>query len=371
MTLAGESGRPRRAAAVVIAIVAVVMTLSACSSTSGGTKPSNSSSGAASGMRTVVDNQGRSVRIPVNITRVATNLPALPPAIYLLGGITKLVATTPVGISSFLKTVDPGVTNIATNAFPSTATISSEALLADKPQVVLTSQYQTALLPTYQRLGIPVLLFGGKSAPDDPKSLEAEMDLLAQVLGGDAPARAKQWDSSFETNLAMITAKTSAIPKSQRPTVYYAAADPLTTDPSASWIAEGGGQNLSAENGITQGSSFAFPTISAESLVKWNPQVIVTQQAPAAKTFQAQPQFTSLTAVREHQVHAAPYGIWPWATGISEQPLQPLWMAKTLYPTLFPNVNLIQVTKDFYSKFYFYTLTDQQATQIVNATLPQ
>jgi hypothetical protein len=44
---------------------------------------------------------------------------------------------------------------------------------------------------------------------------------------------------------------------------------------------------------------------------------------------------------------------------------------QTLYPTLFSNVNLIQATKDFYSKFYFYTLTDQQATQIVNATLTQ
>ncbi|MGH3673114.1 MAG: hypothetical protein ACRDSH_21220, partial [Pseudonocardiaceae bacterium] len=61
----------------------------------GGTSAPNQAPKVAPGAtRTIVDMAGRHVQIPITVTRVATNIPLIPPTIYLLGGISKLVAAT-------------------------------------------------------------------------------------------------------------------------------------------------------------------------------------------------------------------------------------------------------------------------------------
>lgn len=48
--------------------------------------------------------------------------------------------------------------------------------------------------------------------------------------------------------------------------------------------------------------------------------------------------------------------------------LQPLFLAKTLHPDLFPNLDLTAEVKNFYSKFYSYQLSDAQVNAILSGS---
>jgi iron complex transport system substrate-binding protein len=357
--------RPRTLAVVVALIVIVMSSLAAC----GTSTATPSSGGPSSGTRTVVDMTGRHVQIPTTVTRVATIVPLIPPTIYLLGGINKLVYQ-PTGSSPLLESIDPAIKNISSGP---NSSINDEALLKVHPQVFIMTIYTQNLLPTLSRLGIPVVEVG---AFNNPAQLQAEVNLVADVLGGSAPARAKQFDSYDEGNVKLVEAKTGSLPSASRPTVYYAPGpDPTTTVGSSNIITasinEAGGQNIAAVHDVQQGSSFAFPTINTETLLEWNPQVIVADSAKLPQQFTSNPQYSSLAAVRNHRVYACPGGVFAWCASSAESALQPLWLAKTLHPDLFGNVNLAAEIKNFYSKFYSYQLSDQQVSTILSGSLVQ
>ncbi|MGH3797976.1 MAG: ABC transporter substrate-binding protein [Pseudonocardiaceae bacterium] len=312
---------------------------------------------------------GRHVQIPTNVTRVATNIPLIPPTIYLLGGIDKLVSATTTPATPLFKAVDPAIAKIPGSPVSS---INSETLLKLRPQVFIMTNLTKGLLPTLTQLGIPVVEVNG--ATNGP-SMEATVDLVADVLGGNAPARAKQFASDYENNVRLVESRTASLPRSGRPAVYYAPGpNPTTTVGSGNIITESideaGGQNIAAAHGIgaSQGGSFAFPTITAEDLLSWNPQVIVAISKKIQQQFISDPKYATLDAVRNHRVYACPTGIFAWCASSSEAALQPLWMAKTLHPDLFPALDVAAAVKDFYAKFYRYDLSAQQITDMVNAT---
>jgi iron complex transport system substrate-binding protein len=44
------------------------------------------------------------------------------------------------------------------------------------------------------------------------------------------------------------------------------------------------------------------------------------------------------------------------------------WMAKVLYPDQFQSIGLKSMTKEFYSEFYHYNLTDAEASGILSSS---
>lgn len=291
----------------------------------------------AGGTRMVVDMTGRHVQIPAHVTRVATNIPLIPPTIYLLGGISKLVAATTTPPTPLFETIDPAVKNIP--GFP-TSSINSEALLALHPQVFIMTSLTPGRLPTLTRLGIPVIEVG--EATQGPK-LEATVNLVADVLGGSAPARAKQFDSYYDGNVRLVETKTGSLPQASRPTVYYAPGpEPTTTVGSGNIITdsinEAGGRNIAAEHDISasQGTSFAFPTINAETLLAWNPQVIIAITAKIQQQFTPNSQYATLVAVRNHRVYACPDGVFAWCASSAESAFSHCFWPKHCIPICSP-----------------------------------
>jgi iron complex transport system substrate-binding protein len=274
-----------------------------------------------------------------------------------------------VGCCHSFETIDPAIKNITNSP---TSSINDEELLTLHPQVFIMTNLTPSLLPTLARLKVPVVEVG---AFDTAAHLEAGVNLVAEVLGGGAPSRAKQFSSYYDSNVALVQAKTGSLPSSSRPTVYYGPGpNPTTTVGTGNIITasinEAGGQNIAAVHGIgaSQGGSFAFPTINPEDLLTWNPQVIVTISPKIKQQFTSSPQYSALGAIRDHRINACPTGISAWCASGPEAALQPLWIAKTLHPDLFPNLNLAAAVKDFYSKFYSYQLSDQQVSTLLNGS---
>ena len=71
--------------------------------------------------------------------------------------------------------------------------------------------------------------------------------------------------------------------------------------------------------------------------------------------------------MRTGRVYVNPSGVYLWDRHSAEAALQILWVAKTLHPTRFRDLDLEQETKAFYAKFFDYALTDAEYNAIMRA----
>ena len=71
-----------------------------------------------------------------------------------------------------------------------------------------------------------------------------------------------------------------------------------------------------------------------------------------------------VNAVENQRVYKMPLGMYRSYTPGVDTPVTLLWLAKTAYPELFADIDIIQETKDYYSEVFGITLTDEQAASI-------
>jgi iron complex transport system substrate-binding protein len=199
----------------------------------------------------------------------------------------------------------------------------------------------------------------------------------ADVLGPDAQAQAKAYNSYLDTTLADVAAKTSTVPMASRPSVLHISTlDPLVIDGTDSiidsWITAAGGRNAATVSGNLK-------PVSTEQITQWNPDVIILGTnaggssgagAKTLATLAADPVFSQLAAVRNHRTYINPAGAYLWDRYSAEEALQVQWAATLLHPELFTDLDMVAVTKNFYTRFLHYDLTDEQAGRILAAQNP-
>ncbi|MEG2717773.1 MAG: ABC transporter substrate-binding protein, partial [Eubacterium sp.] len=64
-------------------------------------------------------------------------------------------------------------------------------------------------------------------------------------------------------------------------------------------------------------------------------------------------------------VYRNPQGIFQWDRFGSESALQVLWVAKTLYPDKFTDIDMKKETISFYKEYLNYDLSDEYADAIL------
>jgi iron complex transport system substrate-binding protein len=129
------------------------------------------------------------------------------------------------------------------------------------------------------------------------------------------------------------------------------------------WITMGGGQLATAE--LFQGMT---KEITPEELIKLDPDYIVVgglNQATAHKALMADTNLANLKAIKDGHVYRIPQGTFQWDRFGSESALQVVWMAKTLYPDKFADVDLKKMTVDFYKDYLDYDLSSEYADAIL------
>ncbi|MDQ1251410.1 MAG: iron complex transport system substrate-binding protein [Euryarchaeota archaeon] len=170
--------------------------------------------------------------------------------------------------------------------------------------------------------------------------------------------------------LSEINSTVKGIPQDKKVRVYYAEGPKgLMTDPSGSQHSQVidicGGINvadcqLTPGNGMTQ--------VSMEQIVNWNPEVIITSSPQFYTSVYSDPLWAGLDAVKNKRVYLAPQNPFCWI----DRPQGPhliigtAWTAKMLYPDLFKDMDLSKLTREFYSEFFHYNLTDKELNMLLN-----
>jgi iron complex transport system substrate-binding protein len=310
----------------------------------------------------IQDMSGRQVVLPAKLHRIATNGGVLEEWILMLGGESKLVATSVSNQTNpwFLK-LYPAIKNIPA-PFQPKGDVNLEALISTRPEAVLMLS-GLATQESIENARLPVVVF----ERTDAKTIKQSLLLLGKLLGPEQEVRARQFCIFYDATIQRVRARTGALTLKDQVKVYYVASgDPLDTDGantmSATWVAQAGGVNVAARAGV-EGMN---KKVTIEEIARWNPDVIISSTRVAADEIQRSAQWRQIAAVRNQRVYVNPKGLYLWARNSTETAMQTLWTAKILHPELFADVSMEKETRGFYETFFRYRMSDAELQSILN-----
>ena len=110
--------------------------------------------------------------------------------------------------------------------------------------------------------------------------------------------------------------------------------------------------------------------VNMEQVYQWNPQHIlitnfnVAQPEDLYQNRIGNYDWSEIDAVKNQKVDKMPLGMYRSYTCGVDTPVTLLWLAKTVYPDLFADIDITEETKNYYQEVFDITLTDDQANQI-------
>lgn len=320
------------------------------------------------GTKVIKDVDGQEVTIPVTPERVANLWHANNQVILTLGGAPKLSATTHyVTTIPWFRQVYPDITKVPA-PIAANNDLNMEALLATKPDVVLVSSEKQA--EAVRQAGLTAVRVGFS----DMNGLMQTVNLTAEVLGTQgAYERAQKYNAYMQKNLKLIEERLKDLPDSERPKVMHIGSGTKVQNVSGSgivideWIKIAGGQNVAADQK-------GMKDVSMEQITAYAPEVIIIGGDASAKgvqTIQSDAAWKDVPAVKNNKVIRNPYGTFNWDRYSTEEALQVLWAAKTLHPQKFTDIDMVKETQEFYSTFFGYSLSADDAQRILAGEAPE
>lgn len=110
--------------------------------------------------------------------------------------------------------------------------------------------------------------------------------------------------------------------------------------------------------------------VTMEQIYEWNPSVILMTNFNTATPDDLYNNtvgnyvWDGIDAIESGRVYKMPLGIYRSYTLGADTPVTLLWLAQTVYPELFSDVDILQETKDYYKEIFSIDLTDEQAASI-------
>ncbi len=320
------------------------------------------------GTKVIKDVDGQEVTVPVTPERVANLWHANNQVILTLGGAPKLSATTHyVTTIPWFRQVYPDITKVPA-PIAANNDLNMEALLATKPDVVLVSSEKQA--EAVRKAGLTAVRVGFS----DMNGLMQTVNLTAEVLGTQgAYERAQKYNAYMQKNLKLIEERLKDLPDSERPKVMHIGSGTKVQNVSGSgivideWIKIAGGQNVAAD-------LKGMKDVSMEQITSYAPEVIIIGGDASAKgvqTIQSDAAWKDVPAVKNGKIIRNPYGTFNWDRYSTEEALQVLWAAKTLHPQKFTDIDMVKETQQFYSTFFGYSLSADDAQRILAGEAPE
>lgn len=316
------------------------------------------------GTKVIKDIDGKEVTVPTHPERIADLWHANNQIVLLLGGADKLSATTTAVKSlEWFKQVYPGIEKV--DAPVKGTDVNMEQLLADKPDVVLASSKDQ--ISKTSAADIPSVHVEFQNFAD----LKRTVELTAEVIGtNDAIDRANKYLAYLEKNENLIKERLKDVKGSPKVLHISGGSDLTKVDGSKSLIGEW--MKLAGATNSLDGVE-NLKNVSIEQIIASQPDVIIIGGSDAQKgvdAIKADAAWKDVPAVKNDKIIKNPVGTFNWDRYSAEEALQILWAAKLFHPEKFSDVDLVKETREFYSTFYGYNLTEDEAQRIINGQGP-
>lgn len=317
--------------------------------------------------RLVTDQIGRQVHIPDTVNRVvilqhqtlniAVQLDAMDKMVGVLDEWKKQLGANYVRLA-------PQLPNLA---MPGGLTkVNIEELLKLKPDVVFVTNYAPAdMIGQIEGAGLPVVAISlldvppqeavklNPSVKDEPAAIDSGfatgVRLIADILG--KKERAEELIAVTTKTRKLVADRLADLKDDQRVPVYMANPD-LTTYGHGKYtglmMQRAGARNVAD-------AIAGFKQVTMEDVLSWNPAVIFVQERypNVVDDIKKSASWQTIDAVKNGRIYLMPEYAKAWGYPMPEaMALGELWMAKTLYPDRFADVDMQSEADAYYREFY-------------------
>lgn len=335
---------------------------------------------------TVVDLMGREITVPETVDKIAAIAGPTYEMVFMLGSADQIVMVKSGHTDSYplANLTNPRLDSmIGLAANPSSSVNIEDYLKHDIDLVVYYDNeielkkfdaVDMAAVVVSKNTGLIDSLEEAKSLTIDDfvAKLTQPLDILSTALNTEeARAEYEAWRSYCDEKLHMVYERTKDIPMEERKTVYWGNTwgEEIRSTYALKnrWfeVYLAGGQLIGPEENSN------FPEVTAEQLYSWDPDVILVDNHGGLPGLVMESmrrengKWSTLSAVQNDELHRIPAGVFFLDKG-STTTLLVLWMATFLQPELFADIDMVEEVKYYYSEFYEFELTDEQAQNVID-----
>ena len=335
---------------------------------------------------TVVDLLGREINVPEQVDRIAAIAGPTYEMVFMLGGADKIVMVKSGHTDSYplANLTNPNLKDMVGLSANPSSTVNIEDYLEQEIDLVVYYDNEIELkkfdavdmaaVVASKNTGLMASLEEAKtiSIDDFIAKLTQPLDILSTALNDpEARAEYEAWHDYCDEKLRMVYERTKDIPMEDRKTVYWGNTwgEEIRSTYALKnrWyeVNLAGGQLIGPEENSN------FPEVTAEQLFSWDPDIILVDNHGGLpglvmeSMYRENGKWSTLSAVQNKQLHRIPAGVFFLDKG-STTTLLVLWMATFLQPELFADIDMIEEVKYYYSEFYEFELTDEQAQNVID-----
>lgn len=325
---------------------------------------------------TVTDHAGHDVTVPAQIDRIAVvDIYPLPSVLSVFfDSAEKIVGMEPMSMSaaqnSLLSELYPEILQ-ADTGFSDGSGLQTEELVSLDPDVVFYSAGSESVYEELQSAGIPaVAVSASKWDYNTMETLNNWIDLLGQMFPENEKTELCRRYS--EEIYEMVHSRTESLSDEEREDVFFLFqySDAAMTTSGRHFFGQWWADAIGARNAAEELDTDNSTPVSMEQVYAWDPSVILmTNFTPC------QPEdlytnavgsydWSAVDAVEQQRVYKMPLGMYRSYTPGIDTPITLMWLAKTVYPQYFEDIDITQETKDYYKEVFGVDLTDAQAESI-------
>lgn len=332
------------------------------------------------GTHKVTDHAGNTVEVPNKITRVVIDqIPILSTYMsYFKGSAPYIVGY----CGSFKDTITKTVLkDIAPELMKSSDTVYAqsdlniEEIMKLNPDVILYNANNASHAQILKESGIPSIGFAtvGASTDADPiDRYQQWLELLEDVFNEDG--KMNDFKSAGNAIVADVEKRIATVPQDKRPSAMilwkYSDGVPQVSGKGTFgtfWLKRLGVKDVVVDE------AKGFTQVNMEQVYRWDPDILFLDgpgllSLKTADVLENKVQgtdFSTLSAVKNKRVYDTTLGMWNWFTPNPDAPLVYAWLACKTYPEVFADYPLEQTIKDYYQKWYGYTVTDADMAEML------
>lgn len=328
------------------------------------------------GTHTVTDHAGNAVEVPNTIDRIVVlDIYPVPAALSVFfGSASKIVGMAQPSMTaaqnSLLGQLYPDILNAETG-FIDGSEVNIEELMKLDPDVVFYSAGQTAQAELLASAGIPALgISVNKWDYNCIETLKHWVELFEQVFPG--TEKTKQVEEYSNKMYELVQERVSGLSDAERAKVFFlfGYSDANITTSGAHFFGQWWCDAIGAVNVANELEKDNANPVNMEQIYQWNPEQILITNFNAAKPDDLYNNaigtwdWSGVKAVQDKKVYKLPLGIYRAYTPGIDTPITLLWMAQTIYPELFSDIDIISEAQKYYKDVFGIELTPEQASSI-------
>ena len=325
---------------------------------------------------TVVDHAGNEVEVPYDIERIAVaDIYPLPSVLSVFfDSAEKIVGMAPASMTaaqnSLLSELYPEILN-ADTSFTDGTTINVEELIKLDPDVVFYGASNSEIGEQLKNAGIPgIAISVNKWDYNAIETLDNWISLISEMFpDNDKTELVSDYSNEVYDE---IQQRVADMTDEERARVFFLFqySDTTIATSGQNFFGQWWADAIGAVNVAQELTTDNANQVSMEQIYGWNPDTILItnfNQATPDDLFNntiGSYDWSEIDAIKLGQVYKMPLGMYRSYTPGVDTPITLYWLAKTVYPELFEDIDVTEKTIDYYDSVFGVQLTEEQAESI-------